>query len=465
VSVSPQKNAALEGPAGPIPPAGGTRVAEHLVLLAHDESLIDALISVVPGESLTVVADDAALAHHLIGGHVGVVLIDAGAAHSPGATALLTQRLHSQLPDVVLVVAGDGAAQSELAAQVADGTIYRFVHKPVSAQRVKLFVDAAWRKREGSSASGVYPALSMSPLPPPPAAPTRAFPWPAILAGALVVGVTVAWLVLRANPHAGFEARPPAAATATPQLPPADNPALAAPATPPAAGSAARPTPAADLDRLATAAEQALLAGDLAEAARLTDAARAVDPNHVRVKFLTAQIAREQARAAARRRPAEQVADATANAAPQAPGPAATQAIAASAPEPMPVVAASAPATSDATVVYAAASSGPPSSTPPVSEARDPNSVAAVILQRVYSVDPEFPEIAREQDLTGFVDLEFTVRADGTVTDVNVLKAQPRGVFEKAAVDAVSKWRYRPIERDGLPINEHARLRLNFAYK
>jgi len=449
-----------------MPPAGGTRVAEHLVLLAHDESLIDALVSVVPGESLTVVADDAALAHHLIGGHVGVVLIDAGAAHSPGATAQLTQRLHSQLPDVVLVVAGDGAAQSELAAHVADGTIYRFVHKPVSAQRVKLFVDAAWRKRDGSSASGVYPALSMSPLPPPAAAPARAFSWPAMLAGALVVGVTVAWFVLRANSHAGLETHSQAAAPATaPQLPPAANRALAAPATSPAAGSAARPTPAADLDRLATAAEQALLAGDLAEASRLTDAARAVDPNHVRVKFLTAQIAREQARAAARRRPAEQVADATANAAPQSPGPAATQAIAASAPEPLPVVAASAPATSDATVVNVPASSGPPSSTPPVSEARDPNSVAAVILQRVYSVDPEFPEIAREHDLSGFVDLEFTVRADGTVTDVNVLKAQPRGVFENAAVDAVSKWRYRPIERNGLPINEHARLRLNFAYK
>jgi TonB family protein len=432
------------------------RVAEHLVLLAHDESLIEALVSVVPGASLTVVSDDAALANQLIGGHVGVVFIDAGAAHSPGAMAQLTQRLHNQLPDVVLVVAGDGAAQSEVAALVADGTIYRFVHKPVSAQRVKLFVDAAWRKREGSGASGVYPALSLSP-PPPPAAPAPGFPWPAVLAGALVVGAVVAWFLVRANSHTGFEAPSQVASPgAAPKLPPAANPAWAS-ATSSAVGSAAPPTTAANLDRLATAAEQALLAGDLAEAARLTDAARAVDPNHVRVKFLTAQIAREQARAAARRRTAEQAATQPAATQPLAP--------AVAAPEPMPVVAASALTTSDATVVKAPASSGPPSSTPPVSEARDPNSVAAVILQRVYAVDPEFPEIARERDLTGFVDLEFTVRADGTVTDVNVLKAQPRGVFENAAVDAVSKWRYRPIERNGLPINEHARLRLNFAYK
>ncbi|MEJ0004971.1 MAG: hypothetical protein WDM77_00880 [Steroidobacteraceae bacterium] len=37
--------------------------------------------------------------------------------------------LHRQLPDVVLVVAGDSATQNELAALVTDGTIYRFVHK------------------------------------------------------------------------------------------------------------------------------------------------------------------------------------------------------------------------------------------------------------------------------------------------------------------------------------------------
>jgi outer membrane biosynthesis protein TonB len=46
-----------------------------------------------------------------------------------------------------------------------------------------------------------------------------------------------------------------------------------------------------------------------------------------------------------------------------------------------------------------------------------------------------------------------------------VLKAQPVGVFEKSAIAAVSHWRYRPIDRDGAPISQHARLRLNFAYK
>jgi protein TonB len=236
---------------------------------------------------------------------------------------------------------------------------------------------------------------------------------------------------------------------------------------------------ALDLDREATAAEQALLAGDLAEAARRTQAAHAIDPESVRVRFLMAQVTREQARAAARRRATEVQAGAAAEIAAEPPlrgaaqptstSPAQAPAqipaqIPAQALAQTPVVAAS-PTTSEPAIAVAVPRSGPPSSTPPASEAHDRNSVAAVILERVYSVDPEFPDIAREQDLSGFVDLEFTVHADGTVGDVNVLKAKPIGVFEKAAVEAVSKWRYKPIERDGVPVDEHARLRLNFAYK
>ncbi len=221
---------------------------------------------------------------------------------------------------------------------------------------------------------------------------------------------------------------PPPLAPVTPAVAAVRN------ATPAIAPAIAPDSKTADLDRLATAAEQALLADNLEDAKRLTDAARAVDPNHVRVKFLNAQIAREQARVNARH--------------------SAAAAAAAAVSTPAPVIAAS---------VTTAFNS--PSSTPPASEARDPNSVAAVILHRVYSIDPEFPEIAREQDLSGYVDLEFTVRADGNVAAVTVLKAQPVGVFETSAVAAVSQWRYQPIERDGVAVDGHARLRLNFGYK
>jgi TonB family protein len=400
VSVSPQKQAASEALAGPGPFAGGIRFAEKLLLLTHDESLIEALASVVPPESLTVVADEAALAGQLLSGHAGVVFIDVGAAaHSqPGATAQLAQRLHIELPDVVLVVAGDGAAQTELAALVADGTIYRFVHKPVSAQRVKLFVDAAWRKRDGSSgASGIFPALSMpqtellTPMP-------RESAWLPITVGVAVVMVTSAWYLLhKSSPTDAVPAPQASAPQAVEEI--IVRPA-AAPPLPPAAPAAKPPAPVI-----------------AAAAPALPDIPRPL---------------------------------------PQ---------LAAPASSPAPIVAASPVTAISATLASAPDMLSPPSSTPPVSEARDPLSVAAVILHRVYAVDPEFPDVARENDLAGYVDLEFTVHSDGSVTDVTVLKARPVGVFEKSSVAAVSQWRYQPIERDGLPVTEHARLRLNFGYK
>ena len=54
-----------------------------------------------------------------------------------------------------------------------------------------------------------------------------------------------------------------------------------------------------------------------------------------------------------------------------------------------------------------------------------------------------------ETGTEGWVDLVFTVRADGTVGDVTVAGAEPAGIFEQAAMSAVRKWRYEPVLREG----------------
>jgi len=91
--------------------------------------------------------------------------------------------------------------------------------------------------------------------------------------------------------------------------------------------------------------------------------------------------------------------------------------------------------------------------------------VPASQLVRVRYVEPQYPPVATQLGRSGTVDLEFTVRADGSVSDVNVTQADPRGMFEASAVQAVSKWRYRPLERDGHPIDQRVRVRLRFALK
>ena len=51
-------------------------------------------------------------------------------------------------PDLVLVVVGTAEEQTKVAAQITSGVVYRFLHRPVSAPRVRLFVDAALRRHE-----------------------------------------------------------------------------------------------------------------------------------------------------------------------------------------------------------------------------------------------------------------------------------------------------------------------------
>lgn len=55
---------------------------------------------------------------------------------------------------------------------------------------------------------------------------------------------------------------------------------------------------------------------------------------------------------------------------------------------------------------------------------------------------PNVPEVAWENKISGWVLVEFRVTARGTTSDVRVLDANPRGVFEEKVVAAVSDWRY-----------------------
>src|SRR5262245_40787914 len=85
---------------------------------------------------------------------------------------------------------------------------------------------------------------------------------------------------------------------------------------------------------------------------------------------------------------------------------------------------------------------GPPTST----EIRIPEP-----LERGH---PKYPHAAFRKGVEGSVLLEFSVDADGHVMAPRVVDATPSGVFERAALDAVSKWSYEPLgtETDGMKI-------------
>lgn len=69
--------------------------------------------------------------------------------------------------------------------------------------------------------------------------------------------------------------------------------------------------------------------------------------------------------------------------------------------------------------------------------------------QLVGRVNPVYPYAARQKNLEGVVVVRFLVDVEGRVTKASVVEANPAQVFEQAALEAVSKWRFQPAQLDG----------------
>jgi len=69
----------------------------------------------------------------------------------------------------------------------------------------------------------------------------------------------------------------------------------------------------------------------------------------------------------------------------------------------------------------------------------------------IVRVAPVYPARALSRGLEGFVDLSFTVTTAGTVEDPIVLQSTS-SLFERAAIRAVLKFKYKPRVVDGVPV-------------
>ncbi len=63
-----------------------------------------------------------------------------------------------------------------------------------------------------------------------------------------------------------------------------------------------------------------------------------------------------------------------------------------------------------------------------------------------------YPTRALQRGVEGFVELSFTVNAQGRVVDPVVLYAEPEGYFERAALNSIRKWQYSPAMDNGEPV-------------
>lgn len=101
---------------------------------------------------------------------------------------------------------------------------------------------------------------------------------------------------------------------------------------------------------------------------------------------------------------------------------------------------------------------------PPQTAARLPSAPASVTVdaQLTHRVEAQYPEAALRNGVQGYVDVQFTITAQGTVTNVAVVRSAPDDIFDRAAVDAVSRWRYDPRVVDGRPVESQSHARVRF---
>ena len=75
---------------------------------------------------------------------------------------------------------------------------------------------------------------------------------------------------------------------------------------------------------------------------------------------------------------------------------------------------------------------------------------------------PEYPRDAQRRGQSGRVLLRVEVSADGTATNVDFVQRSGSPELDRAAMNAVRKWRFAPARRDGKPVASSVNVPVDF---
>jgi protein TonB len=92
-----------------------------------------------------------------------------------------------------------------------------------------------------------------------------------------------------------------------------------------------------------------------------------------------------------------------------------------------------------------------PANVPPP-DTRAPSSAADAIPVPISSPSPRYPTRAMQRRESGTVRVQVQVGADGSPLDVSVLESSQSRDLDRAALEAVRKWRFRPAQKNGQPV-------------
>ncbi len=73
-------------------------------------------------------------------------------------------------------------------------------------------------------------------------------------------------------------------------------------------------------------------------------------------------------------------------------------------------------------------------------------------LIAVVDMQPIYPQRAIFRNIEGYVIVEFTVTESGSTEAIRIIEAEPDKIFNKSAIKATARSRYRPRIVDGKPV-------------
>jgi protein TonB len=95
---------------------------------------------------------------------------------------------------------------------------------------------------------------------------------------------------------------------------------------------------------------------------------------------------------------------------------------------------------------------------PTVRPFRTSNMLAGSLVNRVR---PDYPYPAKRAHVQGQVVLAAIISKEGTIENLRVLAGHP--MLVRAAIEAVSRWRYRPYLLNGEPVEVETQIMVNFS--
>lgn len=82
----------------------------------------------------------------------------------------------------------------------------------------------------------------------------------------------------------------------------------------------------------------------------------------------------------------------------------------------------------------------------------------------VRTAAPAYPDELRREGVSGLVMVKCDIDAQGNVTGTEIEKSS-NAAFEKPAVDAVKKWKFKPAKQDGAPIAIKVTIPIKFVFE